>query len=120
MLYNEINYTSDISYLNNVFIYEYDISKANINILLFYGVIDEKTYDMLYNADKKYREIYVGKMEQNNSKITEIKAKGIEEFRHKFFEANQLENKDILSIKNDAMPSILVSSISSILSPILD
>ena len=33
MLYNEINYTSDISYLNNVFIYEYDISKANINVL---------------------------------------------------------------------------------------
>ena len=29
-LWAKINYTSDISYINNVFIYELDISKANI------------------------------------------------------------------------------------------
>ena len=102
-LWSRANYLAPYPCITNTYIIEYDISKANINILLFYGVIDQKTYDMLYNADKKYREIYVGKMEQNNPKITEIKAKGIEEFRHKFFETNQLENKDILSIKNDAI-----------------
>ena len=40
-IYDNINYSSDISYLTNTFIYEYDISKANINILYtkgkFYG-----------------------------------------------------------------------------------
>lgn len=102
-LWSKANYLAPYPCVTNTYITEYDISKANINILLFYKVIDQKTYDMLYNANKKYREIYVGKMERNNPEITEIKAKGIREFRHKFFEANQLENKDILAIKNDAI-----------------
>ena len=33
MLYNKVNYTSDIHYLTNVFIYEMDISKAKKMIL---------------------------------------------------------------------------------------
>ena len=42
-LWNNINYTSDISYLNNVFIYEMDLSKANINVLRTKNIIDQKT-----------------------------------------------------------------------------
>lgn len=102
-LWGKTNYLAPYPCIANKYITEYDISKANINILLYYGVIDRQLYDMLYNMDKKHREIYVGKMELRDSKITEIKAKGIKEFRHKFFEANNLQDKDILAIKNDAI-----------------
>ena len=43
MLYEKTNYTADISYLTNVFITEYDISKCNINVLYKYKAIDEQT-----------------------------------------------------------------------------
>ena len=102
-LWSKTNYLAPYPCIINNYITEYDISKANINILLYYNVIDQNLYDTLYNMDKMSREIYVGKMERSNPDITKIKAKGIEEFRHRFFEANQLENKDILAIKNDAI-----------------
>ena len=46
MLWENINYLAEISYLPNTLIYEYDISKANINVLYSKGVIDKKTYDL--------------------------------------------------------------------------
>lgn len=102
-LWSKINYLAPYPCITNTYITEYDISKANINILLYYGVIDQDKYNMLYNMDKKDREVYVGKMEKYNPKITEIKANGIKHFRQQFFESNELENKDILAIKNDAI-----------------
>lgn len=102
-LWSKTNYLAPYPCITNKYITEYDISKANINILLYYGAIDKQLYDTLYNADKKYREIYIGKMEAANVEITKIKANGIKEFRHKFFEANNLLDKDILAIKNDAI-----------------
>lgn len=102
-LWAKTNYLAPFPYLVNTSIIEYDMSKANISILYRYGYIDKETYDRLYNADKQFREIYIGKMELKDSKVTEIKRDGIKEYRHKFFEANSLEDKDILSIKNDAI-----------------
>ena len=43
MIYDNINYSSDISYLTNTFIYEYDIAKAN--------------YDSVSVPDEKYQNI---------------------------------------------------------------
>lgn len=102
-LWSKVNYLAPYPCLANTYITEYDISKANINILLYYKMITQEKYNMLYNMDKISREIYIGKMERANPKITEVKAKGIEHFRHQFFDANELENKDILAIKNDAI-----------------
>ena len=62
MLWDKTTYTADISYLTNVFIYEYDISKANINILFTKGVINEATYKFLYEAQRMVRQVYVGKL----------------------------------------------------------
>ena len=102
-LYNQVNYTANIPFLISTFIREYDISKANINVLYKYGAIDKKKYDMLYNMLKNEREIYVGNMERRDKKITEIKAKGIKEAKRMLFESNNIQDNDILSIKNDAV-----------------
>ena len=44
-LYQQTNYMADVDYLISTYIREYDISKANINILYKYGVINKQQYD---------------------------------------------------------------------------
>lgn len=102
MLFDKVNYTADISYLTNVFIYEYDISKCNINILLTKNVIDKSTYDFLYSAEKMARQVYVGKL-CRDKQISDILKNGIIEAKQMFFEANDIQDRDVLSIKNDAV-----------------
>ena len=103
MLYNKVNYTSDIHYLTNVFIYEMDISKANINILRSKNLIDQKTYDYLYNAERMVRQIYIGKLERDNKFIVEELKNGNIKTKQLLFESNNIKDYEILSIKNDAV-----------------
>lgn len=102
MLYDRVNYTADISYLTNVFIYEYDISKCNINILYTKNVIDKATYDYLNEAPRMTRQVYVGKLCRDENVSNILKA-GIIEAKKVFFEANNIQDRDVLSIKNDAV-----------------
>lgn len=102
-LWSRANYLSGIPYIIGQYITEYDIAKANINILLYLGAIDRNLYDILANSNKEYREIYIGKLQRENPQLSEMKSKGIEEFRKRFIQTNQLEDKDILSIKSDAV-----------------
>lgn len=103
MLWNKVNYTADISYLTNIFITEYDISKCNINVLYTKGAIDKATYDYLYNSERMVRQTFVGKLQRDNQSIVRILKDGIIEAKKMFFEANYIDDKDVLSIKNDAV-----------------
>lgn len=102
MLWDKTTYTADISYLTNVFIYEYDISKANINILFSKNLIDKSTYEFLYGAQRMVRQVYIGKLCRDKS-ISDALKSGIIEAKKYFFEANGIEDRDVLSIKNDAV-----------------
>ena len=102
MLWENINYLAEISYLPNTLIYEYDISKANINVLYSKGVIDKKTYDYLYNAERMTRQVYVGKLQRDKAIVDILKA-GIIEAKKILFEANDIKDYEVLSIKNDAV-----------------
>lgn len=102
-LWSKAYYLAPYPCVANTHIIEYDMEKANINVLLYYKAIDQKLYDMLYSMDKLSREIYIGKMEARNPEFTRIKADGIKEFRCRFIEQNNIQNKDILAIKNDAI-----------------
>ena len=102
-LYTRVNYSSDISYLNNVFIYELDISKANISILYSLEAIDKETYEYLYNAERMVRQVYIGKLMKNNKKIIKILKTGIIAAKKMLFESNNIQDYDVLSIKNDAV-----------------
>ena len=103
MLYKEKNYTIELPYLFNQYIREYDISKANISILAEKGAITKKIYDQLYNSDRMFRQIYIGKMIKFNDQIQEVLNEGIIEYKQKFFEINRINDNDIVSIKNDAV-----------------
>jgi hypothetical protein len=103
MLWDKVNYTADISYLTNIFITEYDISKCNINVLYTKGIIDKSTYDYLYNSERMVRQTYVGKLQKDDPKVVRALKDGIIEAKKMFFEANGIEDRDVLSIKNDAV-----------------
>lgn len=102
-LYKLVNYISGLRFLFSTYIREYDISKANINVLYSAGVIDKNLYERLLVAPREERQITIGLMEQRDRKITKIKAAGICKAKQDLFEANDIQDQDILSIKNDAV-----------------
>ena len=63
-LYKRSLYTKKVSYLINE-IYEYDISKANVSILLESGMITQETYDMICQMPKYQSEDAIGYMLKN-------------------------------------------------------
>lgn len=97
------NYKSSIKYLINTYIREYDLSKANINALLYTGRINREEYNRLYSMDKKDREVLVGLMIKEDNTIYKSISDGIEEARKRLFVANQIEDYEVLSIRNDAV-----------------
>lgn len=103
MLYESTNYTADISYLTNVFITEYDISKCNINVLYTRDIIDKNTYDYLYNSERMVRQTYIGKLQRDDQSIYKELKDGIIEAKKMLFESNNINDYDVLSIKNDAV-----------------
>lgn len=102
-LYNEIVYKPQIQYATNTFIYEYDMSKANISSLRAQNIIDDATYYRLYNADRMTRQITVGNMIRNNKEIGKAKDRGIIEAKKMLFDANDIQDWEVLTIKNDAV-----------------
>ena len=53
------DYVSDIRMVIDSNIVEYDIEKANLNILYKYGKIDDKTYDMVLHMDRYNRQYFI-------------------------------------------------------------
>lgn len=104
-LFNDVkdNYLAPISYLISNYIREYDISKANINILLYKGLISEDLYDELYSLPKKEREVRVGLLIKYDQNLNKELSKGFGEMRRLFFEANQIQDYEVMAVKKDAI-----------------
>ena len=101
-LWKQVNYHADIDYFSG-YIVEYDMRKANISALLSRGIINMDTYNYLFNADKKYREVYIGNMiKQDKNIYKEIQA-GIIYAKKQFIEINDIKDEEILEIRNDAI-----------------
>ena len=101
-LYQNVNYSNGIDYYSG-YIVEYDIRQANINALLSRGIISSDLYDKLHNSEKKYREVYVGNMIKKDDNIYKEIQAGIIDAKRMFMEENNIEDHEILSIKNDAI-----------------
>lgn len=102
-LYGRFNYISGLKSLFSTYIREYDIAKANISILYTKGVISKELYEQLLVAHREERQITIGLMQQKDSKIVKILQQGIFEAKKALFELNQIQDADILTIKNDAV-----------------
>lgn len=97
------NYLKDINFLINNQIYEYDISKANINILFRANMISEDEYNRLLNAPREVRQKDIGIKILRDNNIYKIINQGIIEMRNIFMEVNNISDEQILSAKNDAL-----------------
>ncbi len=102
-LWNLLNYKTSIKYLTNTYIREYDLSKANINSLLYTGRISQDEYNKFLNMDKKNREVSIGLMIKNDRSIYKDIQKGIIEAKRKLFISNSINDFEVVSIKNDAV-----------------
>jgi len=102
-LWSQVKYLAPYNYILDTNIVEFDIEKANINVLLYTKTISEETYWQLYNLPKIDREITVGRMIRRNPNMSSILKEGIQEARHRLFEQLQLDNNNVLAINNDAV-----------------
>lgn len=102
MAINKVSYKTEAKYLEGV-IKEFDIRKANINILYNKGALDLTTYWKLLKAPRMYRQKYIGDMIDKDKQLYKILANGLIEFKDKFYAANQIEDSDIVSIHNDSI-----------------
>lgn len=102
-LYKNVTYNPQIPFIFSNYIREYDISKANISILRQEGVISQELYNRLLISSREIRQKEIGLMERNDSSVYKILSNGIIQAKKNLFEANDLQDYDILTIKNDAV-----------------
>ena len=102
-LWRSLNYKTQYKYFINTFIREYDLSKANINALLYtkrISVEDHKTYLAM---DRNERETKIGLWIKKDKSVYKDIQKGIIEAKRRLVFANNIEDSEVVSVKNDAM-----------------
>ena len=101
-LWQYVDFTSGIAYLTNTFIYELDIRKANINVLYSKGIINRDIYEFLEKSERMVRQTYIGNL-QHDTNVVRALQQGIIEAKKNLFQANNIQDYEVLSIKNDAV-----------------
>ena len=102
MLYNQIIFKSAYPYVINNFIREYDLSAANINALYSEGIINIDEYNKFMDMPKHIREVKIGIMSRDKAVYNAIK-NGIIKAKKELFLANNIQDHEVVSIKNDAV-----------------
>lgn len=106
-LYKKHNYINkNLNTINDLMIREYDMKSAGLNILHNKGVFNDKEYKMLLSKPKYDRNYLIGKFLQVNKQYNKLLMDTFIDIRKKFFELNNIEDEDILSIKKDAIFTI--------------
>ena len=104
ILYRKHNYVNkNITIIRDLAIREYDIKSAGMNILYTKGYLGDEEYKALSEMNKLTRNIIIGKWLRENPDVNKVMMDEFIEIRKQFFEANELEDDDILSIKKDAI-----------------
>ena len=102
-MYEKDLFLTDDSIIINRIIREYDMSKANINILLYKGLITQNQFDKYYNMPKANREIAIGTLQRDYPKINQGLKEGFVEARKMLFESNNLNESNVVAVKKDAV-----------------
>lgn len=102
-LWQQTSYKSKVTSLIDRSIREFDITKANINVLRDANVISQDTYAYLMQCPKLERQIYIGKLQGSDTRVSTILKDGIANARRIFIQENNIEDHEILAIRNDAI-----------------
>ena len=103
-LYKSDTFINDnIFYLFNKMIYEYDMKDAGYNLSRAYKLLPDSKLEELGRYKKERRRIEIGNLQRNDNQYKERLKLAFEEARRMFFEANDLQADEIISIKKDAI-----------------
>lgn len=103
MYENDLIINENNPYLFNTDIFEYDMKDAGFSLIKEFKLLDKSIIDKLSTQDKETRKVNIGKLQKDNKELVKNLGNAFKEARRLFFEANQLENNDIISIKKDAI-----------------
>lgn len=98
----KVNYSNPIRYISGNII-EYDIKAANISMLYDANIITREYYEYLSYIPKNMREREIGLMELKDPKIYECIAAGIKKYKLLFAKANNVKEREIVRVANDAV-----------------
>ena len=103
-LYEKDLFLNDnIFYFFNKSIYEYDMRNAGFNLTRAYNLLPKSKIEELGRMKKERRTIEIGKIQRKNDVYKDKLSKAFKEARRMFFEMNNIEDSDIISIKKDAI-----------------
>lgn len=103
-IYNKDNYTNkEFDYIPSATIKEYDMKSAGMNILISKKLLTPEQIDYLNSLPKEKRNYEIGIMQKNNKDLVKVINMGFKEYRKRFFEANEIDSSNVISIKRDAI-----------------
>ena len=91
-----------ITYVFSDLIEEYDMHDAGLSICKYYGLLSGDKIEKLTHMSKEQKVVVLGKM-QKKSDFRDALSKGFSDIRKEFYEANHLEEEDIIAVKKDAI-----------------
>lgn len=103
-LYKKDLYTAkDINYIISKKIIEYDMKDAGFNLIKYYELLNKDKIEYLSSLSKHIRKVEIGKLMRDNNELNKKLTSSFELMRRNFFEENNIKDKDVLSIKKDAI-----------------
>ena len=103
VLYQKHNYTAPVTLVRNIRITEYDMKEGGYSILREGKYLSNSELQTLESMSKKDRTIAIGKMIKEKPQLGRQLMDGFIEARQAFFEYNDIQDGDIVSIKKDAI-----------------
>ena len=100
-LHNYFN--PNLLYVKDSSIIEYDIQSAGFSVLKHKGFLTEKEISDIEKLPKLERNIKIGLLQKQNPNFTKEILDTLSDVRSEFCKINQIEPKNILSIKKDSM-----------------
>lgn len=103
-LYRKDTYLNkNTSSLFNKVIIEYDMKSAGLSLCKEYKLLPKETIHDLERMSKKDRNVAIGRIQRKNARFRESLKSSFVDIRRRFFESNDIQMEDVLSIKKDAI-----------------
>lgn len=100
---NDIVTNQNIPFLFNTKIYEYDMRDAGFSLTKEFKLLDKEVIEKLDKYKKDKRKVELGLIQRKNTEYTKSLKDAFKEVRRWFFEENNLDDNDVISVKKDAI-----------------
>lgn len=103
-LYERTNYRNpDFEFIINKEIIEYDMRRAGLSLIKLFKLLPAQEIKYLDSLEKNECNIAIGNLQRNDKVFLRSLSQAFKDGRKLFFEANDLSENNILTIKKDAI-----------------